>query len=143
MRSAVGRNGTPPPFARLVVTARWMLCTRKLQRARDVRWVGGPLSGGAPHIMRLEARRAAARLDLEAQRVDDQPAQRRFPGETGAVPRFGNAGAGVGAGGGWLREGGPAPPARLLAPRKPRLEGSGKDVGWIARDIKQGQMKIP
>ena len=83
--------------------------------------------GTAPHIARCEGpgERAAVRLDLEAQRVDDQPAQRRFPGETGAVPRFGHAGAGVGAGGGWLREGGPAPPARLLAPRKPRLEGSG------------------
>ena len=101
--------------------------------------------GTAPHIARCEGpgERAAARLDLEAQRVDDQPAQRRFPGETGAIPRFGHAGAGVGAGGGLLREGGPGPPARLLASRKPRLEGSGKDVGWIARDIKQGQMKIP
>ena len=66
-----------------------------------------------------------------------------IPSQAGAIPRFGHTGAGVGAGGGWLREGGPAPPARLLAPRKPRLEGSGKDVGWIARDIKQGQMKIP
>ena len=48
-----------------------------------------------------------------------------IPSQAGAIPRFGHTGAGVGAGGGWLREGGPAPPARLLATRKPRFEGSG------------------